>query len=237
MQRARRVALLVVLALVGALALTGCRSEPSAAIYVGSTTYTQKQVDKLADELKEASNFSRGEARHLVTEWIVVRDVAQRLVAEKQWAKPQVDLQETAQATGLPADAPLTKLYAEFQAYGGALQQHITPVTPTEADWADLYQRAQTAGLVDAKTPEPEFRQSLGPQNEQVFQANLGLRDLYNEAIKKADVVVNPKYGSEIAVLRDSNRHPLVVAPINAKGGKAAVVPAPPMRTQGPDNS
>lgn len=228
MQRARRLALVAVLALVGGLALAGCRSQPGAAIYVGSTRYSEKQVDKLADELKDIPSVGgQGNARHTIAEWIVSRDAARILVADKNWSAPKVDLQATAQQTGLRPDDPLTRLFAEYVAYNDVIQQHAAAVTPSDADWTDLYQRAVGAGLVKAGTPESQFRQSLGQQDQQVFTANLGLRDLYREAIKKANVSVNPKYGSELGLLRDNSNHTLVAIPFNANGSQSAVVPAP----------
>ncbi|MCW2639782.1 MAG: hypothetical protein JWP76_2088 [Dactylosporangium sp.] len=246
MQRARRLALLAVLALVGTFALTGCRSQPGAAIYLGSTTYSQKYVDGLADQLQKASNLARGDVRQSIAQWLVMRDLGKRMVADNHWPAPQVDEQSVTtqiqdglraggqgdtKGTSVESFRPLIQVFAQYQAYRGVVQQHITLERASEADYADLYQRAKAAGQVPPGMDVATYAQSLGAQNEQAFQATLGLRKLYVEAIKKADLLVNPKYGlTELVLLSDQQNHPMVVAPI--KAGQSAVVPAPAETTQ-----
>jgi hypothetical protein len=225
MHRVRRVSLLAVLAVTGALALSGCRSQPSVAVYVGDTKYTQKQVETLATELKSIPEFKTGDARKLVTQWIVRRDVARKMLTDRRIALPEVKLQETAQSTGLPSSGDLVKLYAEYQAFNGAVQERATPAEPTDADYAELYRRAKLAGLVDANTPEAQFRQGLGEQNLQLFATNLGIRNIYLDGIKKAHVTVNPRYADDVALLSDNAGHALVVLPLNSKQSTSAVVP------------
>jgi hypothetical protein len=224
MYRVRRVSLLAILAVVGALTLSGCRSQPSVAIYVGNTTYTQKQVEKLATELKAIPEFKTGDARKLVTQWIVRRDVARKMLTDRRIALPAVELQQAAQSTGLPATGALVKLYAEYQAFNGAIQERSTPAEPTDADFAELYRRAKLAGLVQPGTPEAQFRQGLGDQNLQLFATNLGIRNIYLDGIKKAHVTVNPRYADDVALLSDNAGHALVVLPLNSKQSTSAVV-------------
>jgi hypothetical protein len=81
-------------------------------------------------------------------------------------------------------------------------------------------------------------KEGLGPQNDQLFRANVGLRNLYGEAVKKANITINPKYAPAVLVLlHDQQNHPLVVVPLNTKAGEPAVVPAPvEQQPQGPGN-
>lgn len=119
--------------------------------------------------------------------------------------------------------APLVQLYAEFQAYIALAQQRSTAAQPTEQDYADLYRRAQQAGLVEPSMTVADYRSQLGEQNEQIFAANIGLRNLYADAIKRANVTVNPRYApAELALLSDNQRNPLVVIPLNAKAVRGA---------------
>jgi hypothetical protein len=242
MQRARRVAAVAVLALVGGLMLTGCRSQPRAAVYVGSTRYTQKTVDELAKQLAKVPGFARGPSRQRIVQWLVMRDLGRRLVAANHWDQPKIDMTvatgqiqqamgtdpaKTAKATATMQ--PLIKLYADFQGYNAVVQQHAGQTVPTEADYADLYARAKAAGLVPAGVDEAAYRTSLGDQNDQVFRSNIGLKALYAAEIKKAKVTINPRYApAELPLLQDSGNHALVVLALDAKGGRPAVVPAPP---------
>ncbi|GAA1816197.1 hypothetical protein HC028_10135 [Planosporangium flavigriseum] len=243
MQRARRVASIAGLALVGTLALTGCRSEPGAAIYVGSTTYSHEYVDGLSAQLQKVSSLSRGDGRQTIAQWLVVRDLGKRMVADNKWPAPEVDehgaesqIQQalpTAERGSLETLRPLIKIFAEYEAYRGAVQQHATLAQPTDADYADLYQRAKVAGLVGPGVDEATYRKSLGAQNDQLFRANVSLRQLYSEAVKKANVSVNPKYApAELALLRDQQNHALVVVSLNSKAGQPVVVQAPAEQNQ-----
>jgi hypothetical protein len=250
MQRARRLAPLAALALVGTLALTGCRSQPGTAIYIGSTAYSETYVNGLAEQLQKLPGFTRGDGRTRATEWLVVRDLGKRMVAEKGWPAPEVDeqsavtqIQGALQAGGsggaqdIRSFQPLIKVYAEYEAYRGALQQHAAPVELTNADYADLYQRYKAAGLLPANLDEAAFRQGLPQEDQQLIQPNLGLRELYNEAIRKASVRVNPQYGlSELPLLRTKDGRAIIAAPLDAKAGQPAVVPAPAQQSQSPSN-
>jgi hypothetical protein len=224
MHRLRRGALLAAVAVAGTLALSGCRSQPSVAIYIGDTTYSQKRVEKLASELRAIPDFKTGDARKLVAQWIVKRDVAKQMLTVRHIALPPVALQETAQQTGLPATGELVKLYAEYQAFNGAIQQRATPAEPSDADFADLFKRAQAAGIVEKGSSEAAFKQGLGDQNTQLFETNLGIRNIYNDGIKRAHVAVNPRYGDEVPLLSDNAGHALVVMSLNSKPRNSAVV-------------
>src|SRR3954454_22347303 len=95
MHRLRRGALLAAVAVLGALALSGCRSQPGVAIYIGDTTYSQKRVEALVSELRTLPNFKAGDARALVTKWIVQRDVAKQMLTARHIALPPAQVQET----------------------------------------------------------------------------------------------------------------------------------------------
>jgi hypothetical protein len=254
MQRARRLTSLAALALVGSLALTGCRSQPGAAIYIGSATYSEQYVNGLADQLQKVSTLNRGDGRQTITERLMVRDLGKRLVADKKWPAPEVQeesaatlirnaLQSGGQGGAQPSIEPfrpLIQVLAQYQAYRGVVQQHATLEPASDADHAELYERAKTAGQVPSGVDAAAYRQMLGPDNERTLQATLGLRKLYAEALKGTDVSLNPKYGArELVLLRDDKNNPMVVVPLDAKGAKTAVVRAPALpqpQSQDPGN-
>jgi hypothetical protein len=223
MHRLRRGALVAAVTVLGALALSGCRSQPSVAIYVGDTAYSQKRVERMAAELQKLPNYTKADTRRLVAQWIVQRDVAKRMLTVRHIALPAAQPDEVAKQAGLPANSELVRLYSEYQAFNGAIQQRATPAEPTEADFTDLYKRAKAAGIAAGQS-EAQFRQGLGDQNLQLFETNLGIRNIYQDGIKRANVTVNPRYGNEIALLSDNAGHALVVMPLNSKAKLPAVV-------------
>ncbi|MGC9666732.1 hypothetical protein ACNTMW_09265 [Planosporangium sp. 12N6] len=246
MQRARRLALIAVPALVGSLALTGCRSQPGTALYVGSAQYSEKYVDQLADQLGKVSALNRGDGRRTITQWLVERDLGKRLVADKHWPKPTVDEQAAASEieNALPASnrsveplRPLIRLYAEYGAYRSAVQEHVAPAQPTDADYTELYQRYKDAGLLPAGMDEATFRSSLPDRDQQLIRPNLAIRELYREAIRKTNVTVNPKYAlTELPLLETNSKRSIVAVPLNSKAGEPAVVPAATEQSQVPTN-
>ena len=242
MLRARRVTFVAALALAGGLALTGCRSQPGMALYVGSTSYTQKYVNGLADQLAHIPGYPKADARSQVVQWLVERDLDRRLVQRNGWPAPKVDVagatsqfeqalqisDTSAAKKTVAASQPLIKLFAEVNAYGQVTRQHAGTATPTAADNEDLYEHANAAGLVQGGQDEQAYISSLGAQNQQVFSSTIGLKNMYKSEVKRANVSVNPKYGpADLVLLPDSNNHTLVDVPLTANGSQPAVTAAP----------
>jgi hypothetical protein len=225
MHRLRRGALVAAVTVLGTLALSGCRSQPSVAIYIGDTTYSQKRVERMATELQKLPSYTKADTRRLVAQWIVQRDVAKQMLTVRKIALPPTQSDEISKESGLPANSELVRLYAEFRAYDAAIQYRATPTEPTEADFADLYKRAKAAGITGGQS-EAQFRQALSQQaqNLQLVETNLGFRNIYMDGIKRANVAVNPRYGSEVVLLKDNAGHALVVLPLNSKPHSSAVV-------------
>src|ERR1044071_3666208 len=122
MQRVRRGALVAVLALVGAVVLTGCRSEPGIAAYVGSEKITIDQVDAVVDAVDKVNAQRTTEndpppiaiSRQRVLALMVYGDLAKQLMDQKslQEAGNSVDL--VASNYGLPGDHPYTQLLGHY---------------------------------------------------------------------------------------------------------------------------
>lgn len=261
MQRARRTALLVTLALLGAATLTGCRSEPGVAIYIGGARHTQHEVDDLAAKLamiptSVLPQSGIGGNREQIVKWLVLRDLIKRTATAEKWDAPKVDVDgasaqlQTAmqQDPGASASAdkvaakvravrPVIALLVESQAYVQLAQQHAKAAQPSDADYAELFTRAKAGGLIPPGTPEAEFRQGIGEENAQLVAAKIGLRNLLADMLKKADVVINPKYApAEWSVLDDGNGHELIVLSLGGTSGSAPVreAPASPPPAQAP---
>jgi hypothetical protein len=223
MQRART-ATLAVLGVSAILALTGCRSSPSTAAYVGPTQYSVSSVQRVAAEVRgnKAVDLS---SQQDVAKMYVLRDVAKRIVDEKGWKVQRLDRAAVAQQLNLKPDSRYVALRAEVEEYLGAVMQNAAPVAPTDADLRDLYDRAKVAGLVQAgQTFEAVKPQIDSPQ----LRSALGARKLLTDGVKKYHVTVNPRYApAEWPLLRFTGDKPAVVVPLDPQAGSADAVVVP----------
>src|SRR4051794_40040947 len=195
MPRSRRSAAVVVFVLLGALALTGCgKEQPGTAAYVGATRYTERQLDDILDELREArpdAEIGNG-ARALALSRLILLDLGRRAAHAQGINVPNPAYNEYAAAVELPAGLKAVRLGAEYEAIRGALAAGVQPVTPTDEDfraiWDALRRNPQLAPgvtyevVVDVLGSDPDFPRLLGVRN--------ALRD----QAEKTKVVVNPVY-------------------------------------------
>src|SRR5262245_33997330 len=132
MQRARRLALVAVLPLLGALALAGCRSEPGVAAYAGSNKYTIEQVEALANEVKgKVQDY--GSVRQTVLSWLIIRDLGRADLDQRGVTLKPGDVEAVEAQLGLERGSPLAKLENDLKAVLDGLSSSVTPVEPTEA--------------------------------------------------------------------------------------------------------
>ncbi|GAB3139623.1 hypothetical protein GCM10027290_09120 [Micromonospora sonneratiae] len=193
MQRARRLASVVVAVTVGVLALAGCRSEPGVAAYVGDRSFSHQDVDRVVDEISEQIRpEERGVLRRNVVQMLVVREVATRYAAEHDITVPTVDPVSFALSNRLPPNTHYAELAATFNAAVEAVDRTAPSVEPTEADQREVYSHLTVQGVPISDSFE-SARPHLGQQ--QIGKA-VGLRNLLRDALDEADVTVNPQYGN-----------------------------------------
>jgi hypothetical protein len=190
MQRAR----LMTLAAVGAMAaalLTGCKSEPTVAAYVGSDRITDAHVESVVDS---ASAKIRGDAtqqRDTVLGLEVFLSVAKRYADEKGWATPSIDYAGVATSINLPEDNEFVRAVAETDAYLKLLSSNIPPAAPSDADLQAMYQHAIAEQLA---TPGhfSDFTDAIQPFMTDISAAT-GVRNELAAAAKRYGVTVNPR--------------------------------------------
>src|SRR5690242_15564510 len=126
MQRARRLALVAVLALLGALALTGCRSEPSVAAYVGDQKIMVKDIDGVIDDLSghqlQVNPAQFGDVRQIILADLVFAEFGKRYADDKGWPAPSSPDAQALQAAAVDLNVPTTdaqvvKNHARAMAY------------------------------------------------------------------------------------------------------------------------
>ncbi|MEV4757415.1 hypothetical protein AB0J86_20170 [Micromonospora sp. NPDC049559] len=192
MQRARRLASIAVIAALGAVALTGCRSNPSTAAYVAGHSYSQDYVDGIMDEVEPLARPEMlAGIRQDVVRMLVVRDVARGYAERHNISVPSVDANAFAQENNLPPNLQYTEVVAGYEGVLRAIQQSAASVAPSEADQREVFAHITVGGRPVSGSFE-DVREFL---NEQQIGRAVGLRNALREAIEQADVTVNPRYG------------------------------------------
>jgi hypothetical protein len=227
MLRARRFALVALMALLGGAALAGCQgTAPDVAVRIGDTQFTNTQVDDIVDQidaevlaaaLKQptpspspavglpADQF--GSLRQRVVQYLVFNELAKRYAAEKGFPLPTSDYASAAPQVGLAPENPFVKLLTDYNAYRTLLMTKIAKPVPTEADLRDAYDRAKRA------SPDLPSYEEIKPQLPEVsgYLEGLGVRNELDAAAKRYGFDVNPRY--------EPLEIPVTVVSINASDG------------------
>jgi hypothetical protein len=191
MQRARRAALCAVLALLGSFALAGCRTEPSVAVYVGDTRYTQAEVDRIVAAANSAKNAVLTADPQWVVRLIVTRDLAKQLAAEKGVKVEPGQVDALSQRWSSFANSEYARLWAEVMVREFALQETVTPAPVSDDDMLRFYRSGVSAGLFGPGLALEDLREQLnGPR----FAVLIGLRRLIADAVVSHHVSINPRF-------------------------------------------
>ncbi|MGY0233238.1 hypothetical protein [Longispora urticae] len=223
----RRVLAVVTIAVVGAVALTGCQQAPDTAAYVGKDKLTVKQVDGMVQEYAEhhpATEGKAGEAQlrnQIVSSWLIA-ELGKTLVADGKLEKPVVDVAAASKRFELAENGTLARVIAESTAYRASLAK-AKPVQPTEADYEAVLAEAVKMQIVPPATKVAELRQSLPAAT---LAPAIAIRDLLVGAQAKHTTEVNPKFGPIVyGVLELQGGGSLVQVPLGS--GQAAVTDLP----------
>jgi hypothetical protein len=242
MQRARRLASVVVVASLGVAGLSACQSAPSVAAYVGSSErISQDRVDAVYNEVRDKLQAASSKP---VTPPITRTDVVSVLVgsemidkiAAQQGVSAPADLQvpALAQALKLPADSEYVKLYAEWEGVVSALRSKVTtPATPTDADLHELFDSLIDAQQADPSTKFTDFKSQLAQsQNMAIVQQTVAVRNEIEKASAQFGIRVNPRYQpAQLPVLETQDQNtgqliPLMNAPVGPNDLVAPVTDA-----------
>ena len=223
MPRSRRLAAVAVFVLLGALALAGCgKSQPGTAAYVGDTRYTERQLDDLLDELRDARPGAEiaAETRGLALSRLILLDLARRVADARHLDVPNAAYAEYAEAAGLPASSKLVRMGAEYEAIGGAIAAKVQPVTPTEKDYQEIW---------NVLRKDPRLRPDVTYDvvvdvlsSDQSLPAYLGVRNALREQATRTKVVVNPVYRPLIGTVATTTSEAAVTVLLGEDAGFVA---------------
>jgi hypothetical protein len=226
MQRVRRGALVAVLALVGAFVLTGCRSEPGVAAYVGAEKITVDRVDALIDTVDRVNAERTADAppgpipvsRQLVLGLIVYGELADQLVHEKGLTPTADSVRLVTNGYGIPTDHPYAQLLSNYLDNVDILTKNAGTAAPSK----DQILRYYHAG-VDAQMFTPGLSDndvvSQGSQAQSVIGI-LNVQTMIDELAKKQHLTVNPRYAPlpMPILISDNQRATLTVVPFGPAG-------------------
>ncbi|PZF93260.1 hypothetical protein [Micromonospora endophytica] len=203
--RARRL-LAVASVAVGLVALSGCRSEPGVAAYVGDHRITEDAVTEVIDDAREknpapaetaetpqmpAAPAPRLPGRSEVVSVLVLTEVCDRIsAAEGYQPQREVDPAQIAQGIGLSPDTGYVRQTAElYDCLSGIPVGE--PVAPTEQELAELVAAGKRAGAVPADVTVEQAASQLDGEQLRFALAN---RNSLAQAVEAYDVTVNPRY-------------------------------------------
>ncbi|GAA3772396.1 hypothetical protein GCM10022225_69720 [Plantactinospora mayteni] len=236
MQRARRLASIAVIAVLGTTVLSACRSDSSVAVYLGDKKITEDEVTSVLDDVRSKvppgghepgatpapdAPEVKAPARAQVVGTLVMREVCLKLAADKGFTpSEQAPIEQVAQATGLPADSRYVRLFSELDACRAGIPV-AQPVAPTQEELMDVVARGRVAGVIPEEAKDAEAGQQL---DGDVLRRALAMRNTLVEALENSDLTVNPRYRPlEYPVLTFSDGSPALVIPIGQSGADTVI--------------
>jgi len=210
MQRARRLASIAVIAVLGTTVLSACRSDSSVAAYVGDRKITEDEVSKVLDDARSkvppgghvagatpqpgtapGAGEVKAPTRSEVVSTLVMREVCTRLAADKGF-KPveQAPADRVAEQLGLPPGSSYVQIFAEVDACKSGIPAG-QPVAPTQQELSDLVAKGRTAGVIPPDAKDDEAGRQL---DGELLRGMLATRNTLASAVADFDVVVNPRY-------------------------------------------
>ncbi|MFY1687826.1 hypothetical protein [Plantactinospora sp. WMMB782] len=245
MQRARRLASIAVIAVLGSTVLSACRSDSSVAVYLGDKKITEDEVSSVLDDVRSKASPAAEPAaieqagaepaatpapdapepktpsRAEVVGTLVMREVCLKLAADKGFEpSEQAPVERVAEATGLPANSRYVRLFSELDACRAGIPV-TQPVAPTQQELMDVVARGRAAGVIPKDAKDGEAGQQL---DGEVLRRALAMRNVLTEALESTDVTVNPRYRPlEYPVLTFSDGSPALVVPIGSAGSDTVI--------------
>ncbi|MEE6263349.1 hypothetical protein [Plantactinospora sonchi] len=235
MQRARRLASIAVIAVLGTTALSACRSEPNVAAYVGDRKITENEVTSVLNDAKSKvpptstptveagapeagappESTVKAPTRGEVVRVLVMEEVCRRLAADKGFQPAQAPpADEWAGQQGLPVGSRYVQHAINLQSCISAAPTG-QPVAPSQQDLADLMARGQAAGVMP---PEVDVEQVRQRYDGDTLRGGFALRQTLTTAVADYRVKLNPRYGQQEYPLLLLGDAALVVVQIGDEG-------------------
>jgi hypothetical protein len=229
MQRVRRLALVVVLVLVGGVILAGCRSQPGVAAYVGDKEYTVRQIDDIVDRIVKL-NAQRAQeqsgqlpipiSRQLVLGLMVYGDLQAELLTQRGLSPSSGNVQGVASVYALPVGDLYTQLLGTYFDRFQVLRQSASGPEASRDQVLRFYRAGVDGGAFPAGVPDEQVVAGL---NATAVGAEFAAQAVIEQAAKEKHIVVNPRYAPLPMPTLVSQQGPRIVLLPPAKTGESFV--------------
>src|SRR5690606_4987927 len=148
----RRLAGVVLAALLAATGSAACQVSPGLAAQVGDTVITRQEVDRVVASWQRTQPAPPQRqdveaARQDLMTMLVVTEAGRRYAAAEGLTVPPGPVAAYAEALDLPTNDPYVVAQAEFRAVMDALRPTAAPVEPSPADQREIYDHLREQGL------------------------------------------------------------------------------------------
>lgn len=202
MQRARRLASVVVVASLGVAGLSGCQQAPGVAAYLGSLgTITESRVQAVWDNARDALPPQQQAkvpiSRTDIVQTLILDKVFDQVAADHGLAASNDQIDQIATSAKLPASTEFVQLYAHWASVFLQLKTAgQTAPEPGEADLKMVYDGLVSNGVVQAGQTYEQFKASLASNadNDKLLRSSVASRDQIDAVVDPLHIKVNPRY-------------------------------------------
>jgi hypothetical protein len=207
MPRARRLASLAAVAILGLTGLAACRSAPDVAVYLGDRRVTNDRVDQVVDaaELPAAQRPQAAESpaaagaqptvsRQQVVDLLVSLDLAKRIAKDRNISVDnQVTAEQVASELQIARGSEYATAFADWINTAQAIMTRAdTSKKPTDQQILAVYDGLVKARAIDPGLPLDQVKQAFGDARFVTAASSLG-QQLSAQATA-SHVTVNPRF-------------------------------------------
>ncbi len=219
----RKFATVAVLGLLAVGGLSACRSDAGTAAWVGNHRITQAEVSSITSKAKLPVS-----AEPITLESLVFSEVAARYAAAhniKAQPVPEALLQSIATGYSVDEHSEFAQNFATAYMWNQTLMSAAKPTTPTDAQIADVYDRAVKAGAA----PAGQLADSAAAIKSSVnVGQSITVQQELSQAVKDYNVSINPRYnGACSSAPCDALYYPVLNLQNPQTGGEFTVVILP----------
>jgi hypothetical protein len=200
MQRARRLASVVVVASLGVAGLSACQQAPSVAAYLGSLgTVSESRVQQVWDNAHDslAKGATLSVSRTDIVQTLMLNKIFDRLAASQSLTANTDQADQIATGAKLPASTEFVQLYAHWNSVFVQVQTAAQNAPePGDADLKAVYDGLLSNGVIQATETYDQFKSSLASDsdNDKLLRAGVATRDEIKRVVDPLHIKVNPRY-------------------------------------------